>query len=159
MNRVLFKQLFQAEAIDYCQLDWARLASLNEIIAVYLMAQKFGVPVCPHAGGVGLCELVQHLSVFDFMAVSDRSRTGSLSTRPPSRALRRSVPRRQRSLPAADAARLRRRDDGGDDRDLRVSRWHLLGVVGAESTDGSASRSTALISAGCAAAYSSTPSR
>lgn len=76
MNRVLFKQLFQAEAIDYCQLDWARLASLNEIIAVYLMAQKFGVPVCPHAGGVGLCELVQHLSVFDFMALS-----GSLENR------------------------------------------------------------------------------
>jgi L-fuconate dehydratase len=70
MNRVLFKQLFQAEAIDFCQLDSARLASVNEIIAVYLMAKKFGVPVCPHAGGVGLCELVQHLSVFDFVAVS-----------------------------------------------------------------------------------------
>lgn len=70
MNRVLFKQLFQAEAIDFCQLDSARLASLNEIIAVYLMAKKFGVPVCPHAGGVGLCELVQHLSIFDFVAVS-----------------------------------------------------------------------------------------
>jgi L-fuconate dehydratase len=70
MNRVLFKQLFQAEAIDFCQLDSARLASLNEIIPVYLMAKKFGVPVCPHAGGVGLCELVQHLSIFDFVAVS-----------------------------------------------------------------------------------------
>ena len=70
MNRVLFKQLFQAEAIDYCQLDSARLASINEIIAVYLMAAKFGVPVCPHAGGVGLCELVQHLVVFDYVAVS-----------------------------------------------------------------------------------------
>ncbi|MHC5794640.1 L-fuconate dehydratase [Lacisediminihabitans sp. FW035] len=70
MNRVLFKQLFQAEAIDYCQLDSARLASINEIIPVYLMAKKFGVPVCPHAGGVGLCELVQHLSVFDYVAVS-----------------------------------------------------------------------------------------
>ncbi len=76
MNRVLFKQLFQAEAIDYCQLDSARLASINEILAVYLMAKKFGVPVCPHAGGVGLCELVQHLSVFDYVAVS-----GSLENR------------------------------------------------------------------------------
>jgi L-fuconate dehydratase len=70
MNRVLFKQMFQAEAIDFCQLDSARLASVNEIVAVYLMAKKFGVPVCPHAGGVGLCELVQHLSVFDYVAVS-----------------------------------------------------------------------------------------
>ncbi|WP_335987577.1 L-fuconate dehydratase [Glycomyces sp. MUSA5-2] len=70
MNRVLFKQMLQAEAIDYLQLDSARLAGVNEIIAVYLLAAKFGVPVCPHAGGVGLCELVQHLSVFDYVAVS-----------------------------------------------------------------------------------------
>jgi L-fuconate dehydratase len=70
MNRVLFKQLFQAGAIDYCQLDACRLASVNEVLAVQLMAAKFGVPVCPHAGGVGLCELVQHLSIFDFVAVS-----------------------------------------------------------------------------------------
>ncbi len=76
MNRVLFKQMFQASAIDYCQLDAARLASVNEILAVYLMAKKFGVPVCPHAGGVGLCELVQHLSIFDYVAVS-----GSLENR------------------------------------------------------------------------------
>ncbi len=70
MNRVLFKQMFQAGALDYCQLDAARLGSINEILAVYLMAKKFGVPVCPHAGGVGLCELVQHLSIFDYVAVS-----------------------------------------------------------------------------------------
>ena len=76
MNRVLFKQMFQADAIDYCQLDSARLASINEILSVYLMAKKFGVPVCPHAGGVGLCELVQHLSIFDYVAVS-----GSLENR------------------------------------------------------------------------------
>ncbi len=76
MNRVLFKQMFQAGAIDYCQLDSARLASINEILAVYLMAKKFDVPVCPHAGGVGLCELVQHLSTFDYVAVS-----GSLENR------------------------------------------------------------------------------
>jgi L-fuconate dehydratase len=76
MNRVLFKQMFQASAIDYCQLDSARLASVNEILAVYLMARKFDIPVCPHAGGVGLCELVQHLSIFDYVAVS-----GSLENR------------------------------------------------------------------------------
>ncbi len=70
MNRVLFKQFLQAEAIDFLQLDSARLGSVNEIIAVYLLAAKFEVPVCPHAGGVGLCELVQHLSVFDYVAVS-----------------------------------------------------------------------------------------
>jgi L-fuconate dehydratase len=76
MNRVLFKQMFQAEALDFCQLDSARLASINEILSVYLLAKKFGVPVCPHAGGVGLCELVQHLSIFDYVAVS-----GSLENR------------------------------------------------------------------------------
>ncbi|QTE28066.1 L-fuconate dehydratase [Pengzhenrongella sicca] len=70
MNRVLFKQMFQAGAIDFCQLDAARLASVNEILSVYLMAKMFDVPVCPHAGGVGLCELVQHLSIFDYVAVS-----------------------------------------------------------------------------------------
>lgn len=70
MNRVLFKQMFQAGAIDYCQLDAARLGSVNEILAVYLLAAWFDVPVCPHAGGVGLCELVQHLAIFDYVAVS-----------------------------------------------------------------------------------------
>ncbi|RZT27602.1 L-fuconate dehydratase [Kribbella sp. VKM Ac-2569] len=70
MNRVLFKQMFQAEAIDYCQLDAARLGSVNEVLAVYLLAACFDVPVCPHAGGVGLCELVQHLAIFDYVAVS-----------------------------------------------------------------------------------------
>jgi L-alanine-DL-glutamate epimerase-like enolase superfamily enzyme len=70
MNRVLFKQLLQAGAIDYCQLDAARLGSINEILAVYLLAAWYDVPVCPHAGGVGLCELVQHLAIFDYVAVS-----------------------------------------------------------------------------------------
>ncbi|MCK9794610.1 L-fuconate dehydratase [Isoptericola sp. 4D.3] len=69
-NRVMFKQLFQAGALDYCQLDTGRLASINEILAVLLLAAKFGVPVCPHAGGVGLCEMVQHVSVLDYVAVS-----------------------------------------------------------------------------------------
>jgi len=70
MNRVLFKQLFQAEAIDFCQIDSCRLGSVNEILPVLMMAAKFGIPVCPHAGGVGLCELVQHLSVIDFLIIS-----------------------------------------------------------------------------------------
>ena len=71
-NRVMFKQLLQAGAIDFCQIDSCRLGGVNENIAVILMAAKFGVPVCPHAGGVGLCELVQHLSMFDYLAVSGR---------------------------------------------------------------------------------------
>jgi L-fuconate dehydratase len=69
-NRVLFKQLLQAQAISFCQIDSCRLGGVNENLAVILMAAKFGVPVCPHAGGVGLCELVQHLSMFDYLAVS-----------------------------------------------------------------------------------------
>ena len=69
-NRVMFKQLFQAGAIGVCQIDACRLGGVNEVIAVLLMAARFGVPVCPHAGGVGLCELVQHLSAFDYIAVS-----------------------------------------------------------------------------------------
>ena len=69
-NRVIFKQLMQAEAIRFCQLDACRLGGVNEVLAVLLLAGKFGIPVCPHAGGVGLCEHVQHLSMFDFVAVS-----------------------------------------------------------------------------------------
>jgi L-fuconate dehydratase len=69
-NRVMFKQLMQAGAIDICQVDACRLGGVNEVVAVLLLAAKFGVPVCPHAGGVGLCELVVHLSVFDYVAVS-----------------------------------------------------------------------------------------
>ncbi|GIG84763.1 mandelate racemase [Planotetraspora kaengkrachanensis] len=69
-NRVIFKQLLQAEALSYLQLDAARVGGVNENIAILLLAAKFGVPVCPHAGGVGLCELVQHLSMFDYVAVS-----------------------------------------------------------------------------------------
>jgi L-fuconate dehydratase len=69
-NRVMFKQLLQAEAIDVCQIDSCRVAGVNENLAILLMAAKFGVPVCPHAGGVGLCEYVQHLSMFDYLRVS-----------------------------------------------------------------------------------------
>jgi L-fuconate dehydratase len=69
-NRVMFKQLLQAQAISICQVDACRLGGVNEVVAVLLLAAKFGVPVCPHAGGVGLCELVQHLSAVDFIAIS-----------------------------------------------------------------------------------------
>jgi L-fuconate dehydratase len=69
-NRVMFKQLMQAGAIDVCQIDSCRLAGVNENLAVLLMAAKFDIPVCPHAGGVGLCECVQHLAIFDYLRVS-----------------------------------------------------------------------------------------
>jgi L-fuconate dehydratase len=69
-NRVVFKQLFQAQAVDLIQIDAARVGGVNENLAILLMAAKFGVPVFPHAGGVGLCELVQHLAMADFIAIS-----------------------------------------------------------------------------------------
>jgi L-fuconate dehydratase len=75
-NRMIFKQLLQARAIRFCQIDACRLAGINEALAVMLLAAKFNVPICPHAGGVGLCEYVQHLSIFDYIAVS-----GSLEDR------------------------------------------------------------------------------
>jgi L-fuconate dehydratase len=75
-NRVIFKQLLQAEAIRFLQVDSCRMGGVNEVLPVLLMAAKFGVPVCPHAGGVGLCEYVQHISIFDYIAIS-----GSLEDR------------------------------------------------------------------------------
>ncbi|HET8647673.1 MAG TPA: enolase C-terminal domain-like protein [Vicinamibacteria bacterium] len=75
-NRVMFKQLLQAGAIRFLQVDSCRMGGVNEALAVLLMAARFGVAVCPHAGGVGLCEYVQHLSIFDYIAVS-----GSLENR------------------------------------------------------------------------------
>ncbi|MGW8065228.1 enolase C-terminal domain-like protein [Streptomyces ziwulingensis] len=69
-NRIVFKQLLQADAIDVLQIDAARVGGVNENLAILLLAAKFGVPVCPHAGGVGLCELVRHLSMFDYVALS-----------------------------------------------------------------------------------------
>src|SRR5205814_1977484 len=69
-NRVIFKQMLQAGSLSFLQLDAARVAGVNENITILLLAAKFGVPVCPHAGGVGLCELVQHLAMFDYVAVS-----------------------------------------------------------------------------------------
>ncbi|MFF0251171.1 L-fuconate dehydratase [Micromonospora zamorensis] len=73
-NRVVFKQLLQAGAVDVVQIDACRVGGVNENVAILLLAAKYGVPVCPHAGGVGLCELVQHLSMFDFVAVSGSTR-------------------------------------------------------------------------------------
>jgi L-fuconate dehydratase len=69
-NRVMFKQLFQAQAVDLIQIDAARVGGINENLAILLMAAKFGVRVYPHAGGVGLCELVQHLAMADYVAIS-----------------------------------------------------------------------------------------
>jgi L-fuconate dehydratase len=69
-NRVMFKQLMQADAVDIVQIDAARVAGVNENLAILLLAAKHGIPVCPHAGGVGLCEMVQHLSMLDYVAVS-----------------------------------------------------------------------------------------
>jgi L-fuconate dehydratase len=75
-NRVMFKQLMQADAFGICQIDSCRVGGVNEILAILLMAAKFNVPVCPHAGGVGLCEYVQHLSMLDYISIS-----GSLENR------------------------------------------------------------------------------
>ncbi len=75
-NRVIFKQLMQAGALGICQIDSCRVGGVNEILAILLMAAKFDIPVCPHAGGVGLCEYVQHLSMIDYIAIS-----GSLENR------------------------------------------------------------------------------
>jgi L-fuconate dehydratase len=68
-NRVMFKQFMQSDALQVCQLDACRLGGVNEVLAVLLLAARFGIPVCPHAGGVGLCEYVQHLAIFDYVRV------------------------------------------------------------------------------------------
>ncbi|XP_068226526.1 mitochondrial enolase superfamily member 1-like [Palaemon carinicauda] len=69
-NRVIFKQMLQAGALSYCQIDACRVGGVSEVLAIYLMAKKFNVPVCPHAGGVGLCEMVQHLQIWDYISLS-----------------------------------------------------------------------------------------
>lgn len=75
-NRIMFKQFLQSGAIDFCQIDSCRVGGVNENLSIMLMAAKFNIPVCPHAGGVGLCEYVQHLSMIDYIAIS-----GSLENR------------------------------------------------------------------------------
>ena len=69
-NRVMFKQFLKSGAIDICQVDSCRMGGVNEVLAVMLMAAKFNIPICPHAGGVGLCEYVQHLSMIDYICIS-----------------------------------------------------------------------------------------
>lgn len=69
-NRVMFKQFMQSGAIDICQIDSCRVGGVNEILSIMLMAAKYNIPICPHAGGVGLCEHVQHLSMIDFICIS-----------------------------------------------------------------------------------------
>jgi L-fuconate dehydratase len=71
-NRIIFKQLFQAQAVDLIQIDATRVGGVNENLAILLLAQKFGVRVFPHGGGVGLCELVQHLAMADFVAITGK---------------------------------------------------------------------------------------
>jgi L-fuconate dehydratase len=68
-NRVIFKQLMQAGGLGICQVDSCRVGGVNEVVSIILLAAKFGIPLCPHAGGVGLCEYVQHLSIFDYICV------------------------------------------------------------------------------------------
>ena len=75
-NRIMFKQFFQSKGLQFCQLDCCRLGGVNEVLSVLFMAAKFNIPICPHAGGVGLCEYVQHISIFDYICVS-----GSLENR------------------------------------------------------------------------------
>jgi L-fuconate dehydratase len=74
-NSVMFKQFLSSHAISVCQIDACRVGGVNEIVAILLLAARFGVPVCPHAGGVGLCEVVQHLAMFDYVAVSGSTET------------------------------------------------------------------------------------
>jgi L-fuconate dehydratase len=69
-NRVMFKQFMQADAIEFCQVDSCRMAGVSDVLAVLLMAAKFNIKVCPHAGGVGLCEYVQHLAMIDYICIS-----------------------------------------------------------------------------------------
>jgi L-fuconate dehydratase len=72
MNRIIFKQMIQAKSFSFMQIDASRVAGMNENIAMLLMAAKAGIPVCPHAGGVGLCEMVQHVAMLDFVAVGGK---------------------------------------------------------------------------------------
>lgn len=69
-NRIMFRQFMESGGMQVCQLDSCRIGGVNEVLAVMLLAQRFGIPVCPHAGGVGLCEYVQHLAMIDYICVS-----------------------------------------------------------------------------------------
>ena len=69
----MFKQLIQSNAIGICQIDSCRVGGVNEVLAILLMVHKYDIPVCPHAGGVGLCEYVQHLSMIDYISISGKT--------------------------------------------------------------------------------------
>ena len=113
-NRVMFKQLLQAGAIDFCQFDNCRLGGLNEALAVLLLAAKFGVPVCPHAGGIGLCEYGQHVSLIDYIVVSGQPGGARARVRgPPARALPGAGGREGRAVHAAARAGVQHRDARG----------------------------------------------
>ena len=101
------------QAIDVMQIDACRVAGVNENIANLLLAAKFGVPVCPHAGGVGLCEIVQHLSMFDYVALSGTPQGHDRVDRPPARALRGARRRVRRPLPRTGSAGRVHRDPAG----------------------------------------------
>ena len=122
-NRVIFKQLLQAGALGYCQIDSCRVGGVNEVLAILLLAAKFGVPVCPHAGGVGLCEYVQHLAIYDYVAVNPSLENRYLRVRrPPPRALRPPGARGERALPGARRTGLLDRDEARIPRRPRVPR-------------------------------------
>ena len=104
-NRILFKQFIMRGAIDVVQIDACRLGGVNEVLAVLLMAAKYGLPVCPHAGGVGLCEYVQHLSMIDYLCIAGtQGGPGDRVCRSPARAFRRSL-RDPRTRPTCRRAR------------------------------------------------------
>ena len=113
-NRIIFKQLMQAGAIQFCQIDACRLGGVNECLAVYLLAKKFGVPVCPHAGGVGLCEYVQHLSIWDYIACSRvAGEPDRRVRRSPARAFRRPGADQRWTVRGSDVAGVQYRDEAG----------------------------------------------
>ena len=136
----MFKQLLQAGAIDVVQIDACRVGGVNENVAILLLAAKFGVPVCPHAGGVGLCELVQHLSMFDFVAVSGSMRDRVIEyvdhlhehfVDP--------VVIQDGHYVAPSRPRVLRRDASGEPRHVRVPRRAGMGLTNLDTHDRTAS--------------------
>jgi len=126
-NRVMFKQLLQAGSIDFCQVDAARLGGLNEVLIVLLMAAKFKVPVCPHAGGVGLCEYVQN-AVRLHLRLGFAGKSRPRIRRPPARALPGPGRHQERPLHAAQAPGLQHRDACCDTHAVRIPQGRRLGL-------------------------------
>ena len=131
----MFKQLLQAGAVDVVQIDACRVGGVNENIAILLLAAKFGVPVCPHAGGVGLCEMVQHLAMFDYVAVSGTHRgPRDRVRRPPARALRRPGPDHATAATCAPPPGRRRADAPASVTEFRYPDGPLARPAGYPST-------------------------